>query len=167
MGLDVYAYSKVSYRAPPRCPTCGSDEYEPADFDCTLLRHSDWPERADGLAEGFYSYERKEHFRAGSYGGYSEWRTWLSELAMGASPHAVWGNEAAYREHPFFELVSFSDCEGTIGPATCAKLAADFVEWRDRAQSSLPAGREYYLETYERFAAAFKHAAGAGAVVFA
>lgn len=166
MGLDIYAYGNVTYKLPLECPTCGSTDYEP-DGDVTSLRHSGWPERADGLAEGFYACERKEHFRAGSYSGYSAWREWLSELAFGVSPQAVWSDEAAYRGRPFFELVCFSDCEGTIGPATCAKLAADFVEWRDRAQSSLPAGREYYLETYERFAAAFKHAAGAGAVVFA
>ncbi len=55
-------------------------------------------------------------FRAGSYSGHGAFRDALSETALGVDPPTVWGNPDAYKDEPFFELINFSDCEGSIGP---------------------------------------------------
>lgn len=102
-------------------------------------------------------------FRAGSYGGYNEWRKWLCSLALGVDVDEVWKNPAAYAGKPFVELINFSDCEGTIGPVVSAKLAKDFAEFSARAAG---ANADGYGSLYRDFAKAFETAAKGGAVKF-
>lgn len=64
---------------------------------------------------------------------------------------------------PFYELVVFADNEGTIGPATCAKLAKDFEQWSSWAHGS---GDDWFIRLYDEFKQAFKDAANNGAVEF-
>ena len=63
---------------------------------------------------------------------------------------------------PFYELINFTDCDGTIGPEVAAKLARDFAEWDERAQV---VGGEWY-EAYAEWRRCFEFAAHTGAVRF-
>jgi len=60
-------------------------------------------------------------------------------------------------------LIAFSDCEGSIGPVVCAKLHADFVAWRARAEA-YAANAEGFMENYGSFTEAFAMGAKNGAV---
>lgn len=75
---------------------------------------------------------------------YSTYNAWREQLAMiaGYTPvlcpdrnrlrhdAAVW----AAGSGPFYELINFSDCEGTIGTDVAKKLVGDFVKYRSVAE---------------------------------
>ncbi|KWO50055.1 hypothetical protein WT98_17135 [Burkholderia territorii] len=64
---------------------------------------------------------------------------------------------------PFWELIDFSDAEGTIGPEVCRKVYQDFVQYRDLAtQVSTP----YFYDSYVDWMKAFEMCANNGAIVF-
>jgi hypothetical protein len=123
-----------------------------------------------------YAAHGRDHFRAGSYSGYGRWREALSEMALGVSPETVWNNPETYEGKPFFEIIHFSDCEGTIGPELAVKLTADFDAYRDQARAAWPpetvAGPgdwgDWRMQIYELFADFFLRAAVTkGAVIWA
>lgn len=72
-------------------------------------------------------------FRAGSYSGYSAWRDHMrSQFNVGLDP-----------EKPFYELIYFSDSEGTIGPEAARDLYWDFFNC-----GASYGGEGYRLELY-------------------
>ena len=159
MGLDITAYSKLK--------PCGSHESEPD--ECWNQGHIDiyaggpnMVERLDGHKEGCYRAaegSRELSFRAGSYSGYNAWRDELSELAQGRPAEEVWADP----QGPFAELIYFSDCKGSIGPNTSAKLLLDFREFSAKARRQQDL---FFMELYELWLRAFKLASDGGMVVF-
>ena len=148
MGLDVVAFSNA-WPIESEDPDLGYHVYSVNGID-----------RMDGKPEGRYCGENEFSFRAGSYGGYNEFRSWLSKTFIGAEPKIVWESSVLYCDKPFYELVNFGDNEGAFGPATSAKLAADF------AAHAAPICEEYYARTYGLFKKAFEIASDDGFVVF-
>jgi hypothetical protein len=107
-------------------------------------------------------------FRAGSYSGYNEWREALAQRALGLSAFAVWEDPPRFVEQPFFELINFSDCQGTIGPDAASDLAGDFGALRARiAAQPLPDPDEeaWFMDVYGQFQEAFELAASGGGLV--
>lgn len=144
MGLDITAY--------------------PADYNNRfLVSHSiikwtedNFPGRSEGLEGGaVYAFEESFGFRAGSYGGYNDWRDWLARMS---------GWESAKTTGPFYELIHFADNEGVIGPKVAAKLAKDFAEHADKAKQM--AQDDFDLQRYQNWQRAFEMAADNGAVDF-
>jgi hypothetical protein len=146
MGLDVVAFKNAK-------PS--TDEYSTHVYSVTGCEN-----RLDGKTEGTYDGEDKFHFRAGSYGGYNEWRNWLSRKFLGVDPREVWDNKEKYTGKPFVELIDFSDCEGAFGPVTSAKLAKDFQDNKDSVVD-----RSWNQARYEYWQRAFELAAQEGFVV--
>lgn len=132
--------------------------------------NKDFPTRADGLKDkAVYEGEHVGGFRAGSYGGYNQWREQLAELA-GYAP-AESGDRGirfdagawAAGSGPFFELINFSDCEGVIGATISAKLAKDFAEFQSKADAHED---EWFKKLYAEWRTAFETAQQFGAVDF-
>jgi len=156
-----------------------SGEY---DYDAGYIRvyaNRDFPGRTDGLVvDGIYEKSdnaaHEQDFRAGSYSSYSAWREQLAILAgypEGTSREedrefrhslSAWNNAEKTKGLPFWELIDFSDCEGTIGPVVSAKLAKDFAEQQPKADAI----GGYFLEKYNQWRHAFELASDGGAVVF-
>ena len=160
MGLDVFAYQKVTHVREPRDEhDYGTDEEE------RLYNMPAFAERCE-LPDGIYVPSGTVHgFECGSCGRYGKWREALAAL-VGVSTHDVWkGPKDIARATPFYELINFADNEGTIGPAVSAKLAADFDKYAERAASHRPDWPSW-LETYEDFRKAFHLAAQGGVVKF-
>lgn len=157
MGLDITAYEKVEWL---RELTDDDDGDGGGDV---VLSMPDFPEHADGLKEGIYRASGAFRFRAGSYGGYNRFREALAEM-VGYTPRQAWDQQDEYKDRSFFPLVCFSDCEGTIGPETSARLARDFAAHADKAATWCK--REGFPELYAEWRHAFELAAGAGAVTF-
>jgi hypothetical protein len=136
MGLDVTAYSHLAavgfHEKDPEL-----NEGEPGgpkdwcyyDNHVTALAYEAFPlsflaipilEQRDGLLLGgcYATTEATQiHcFRAGSYGGYSQWRSALQDKY----------NPDRKEIEPFFELIWFADNEGTIGSLAAQNLLADF-----------------------------------------
>jgi hypothetical protein len=136
MGLDIVAMNKAKLTADGDAVAV----YNANGFDCL-----------DGKPEGRYTGETEIHFRAGSYGGYNDWRKWLSYTFLGVTPEKVWENPEKFAGKPFVELINFGDNEGTFGPVTSAKLAKDFQDNLASVIESDSWEREKYVDWQRAF----------------
>lgn len=161
MGLDITAYYGLSN---VENPALDSDGYPVADnqWKATSVDFTErnFPGRTAGIENGaVYEYKDSFGFRAGSYGGYNEWRNDLAKLAGYGGADDCWNNHTS---GPFYELINFYDNEGTIGPVIAAKLAKDFSEHHEMA--AIVGG--FFFKSYCDWQKAFKMAADNGAVDF-
>jgi hypothetical protein len=176
MGLDITAYTKTTK---VDCVFDADGEpidpqtRQPLEDYARPCCNPAFTEVAEGLdSEQVFSYEDAFGFRAGSYGGYSNWRETLAKVAgypaleterYGSKymSHSTGAWEA--RVGPFAELINFSDCEGVIGPKTSAKLAKDFADFQEQADAQ---GDSDWQERYTSWRKAFEMAADSGFVSF-
>lgn len=180
MGLDITWYRGLTRAAGTEgLLDDGETDYE-AGWENIYGNGDYFPGRADDVPEGRYKAEESDGFRAGSYSGYGRWRDQLAALAgypaakaadfdsrdrsyVEGHPHsaAAWSEEN--NGLPCYELVNFSDCEGTLGTAVCAKLAKDFAALQEKADAHPDA---YFREKYREWRNAFEKASDRGAVCF-
>jgi len=164
MGLDVVAFEHAN-----PVPFCDKDcdehdEHIVAWVDTGMGRS------IRGLTpDCCYTVSGREiAFRAGSYSGYGEWREQLSQRALGAAATTVWANAEAFASRAFYELINFSDCQGTIGPEAAADLADDFRRLRV-AVLARPlddaASETWFMGRYDLFERALELAASGGGLV--
>lgn len=157
MGLDITAYGSAQPTNPPE------DDQDYPSWIVHVFQENGFGHSLRGLSEGWYHVGGTAlSFRAGSYSGYNAWRASLCKAALGVDPETVW-NDESYADKPFYELIHFSDCEGSIGPDAAADLYADFVEHRERIVAQLD---EYEAAKYDEWLFAFKVASGRGLVEF-
>lgn len=149
MGLDVTAYKNITWLEP-----VGSED---DDYDLRIVA-GDFAERAADIKDGYYSYNDSHGFRAGSYGGYNEWRNELAILAGFESAKDAWSKDSG----PFWELINFSDCEGTLGTITCKKLLFDFKEFYAKAEKA----GGYFFDLYKEWTQGMELAADNGCFCF-
>lgn len=175
MGLNITAYSKVTLVRAIGVKQFDDDKgargLAERDSHTFLYQDGERPQ-SDGMTDGVYStYGKCFKFDAGSYGGYGAWRNELAETMLGKSAKDVWAmcamsvtamKSAAEKPLPFLELINFSDCEGFIGPETCAKLSADFANNQKKANG----GSKQFRKTYAQWRKAFAIASGGGVVKF-
>lgn len=105
-------------------------------------------------------------FQAGSYSGYGYWRAVLCENALGVPPQIVWSSPEKFVERPFFHLINFSDCEGTIGPEICRKLATDFRMHNGKLALFNGDFEDWIADKYQDWQEAFTLAQEDGLVLF-
>lgn len=143
MGLDITAIKNATF---VRMHDDGEDDW----YDEGLYRvraNSDFPGRESPLvADGLYSYTESMRCLGLSYIGYSIWRDRLAKLAgypavetEGPFHRVEPRHDAGCRDAgagPFYELIWFSDCKGSIGTEACKKLLVDFDKWDELASSS-------------------------------
>lgn len=164
MGLDITAYRQI--KAVPNAELDADgypvnwEKHQRISRGCVESTEQDWPGRTAGVEPGIYEAAQSFGFRAGSYGGYNQWRDWLARSAGHLSAEAVWENA---KPGPFVELISFSDCEGIIGPVVAAKLAKDFA---DHEEEILAKADEWEAAKYREWRKAFEMAADSGYVDF-
>lgn len=158
MGLDIYLFTGLK-----KLEGAKYDEDDYLEDDYLVLPNGDkldWDEyvkiyqdpyfakmnRHEGVElDAFYSFENKEHIFSRGYSGYGNFREWLAKIAgyepvnftsFGQSSHAAacWDDvKGGGQKGPFSEMINFSDCEGTLGPVVCAKLAKDFQQFAAKA----------------------------------
>lgn len=164
MGLDITAYSRLK----PVGQHTSLDSWCEDESHVTAFIYSDFPASFRGVTVtgtddqftygGCYAVTdgtETHGFRAGSYGGYNQWR---EDLRRQFNPSNDPGK-------PFYELIWFADNEGTIGPKAAADLLADFrqhastYEHRDD-----PIG--WYRKSYDDWTRACKLAADGGLIEF-
>lgn len=178
MGLDVTAYSKIQKvdavfdsDGTPIDPQTREDLDDVVQFRL----NDDYPERAADIEDnGVYRYADSLGLHAGSYSGYNFWRNELAKLAgypavkvdryntgnvQVRHDQGAWNTDSG----PFWELITFSDCEGVMGPDVCAKLAKDFAGHQAKADAHED---ERFRGKYAEWRAAFELAADGGAVDF-
>jgi hypothetical protein len=162
MGLDITAYEAIK---PWPHPIEDEDDFDENDA-LRVYTDSSFRTRLGSLTEGWYQSLGETHgFRAGSYSGYNRWRETLCDFALGVEPGFVWSRQIEYAGLPFYELINFSDCVGTLGPEVCAKLARDFADHRD-TMAEASEGDETFWFLYGEWDKAFALAANGGCVVF-
>lgn len=181
MGLDISAYrrvTKLDVIFDEDGEAIDKETHEYVDCDVRVFANPDFPGRAEGVEHrAAYKAQESMGFRADSYSGYNAWRNELAKLAgYPKTPYETYGNVRvghdagawAAEKGPFWELINFSDCEGTIGPVVSAKLAKDFSEWDERAkqydQDNALDG--YFYKRLQEWRQAFEMASDGGLVDF-
>lgn len=160
MGLDITAYKNVKLIENAEVD---SDGY-PLDYDnhqiCFV--NSNFPSRECQMIHcGIYDYGDESYgFRAGSYGGYNQFRSELARLAGFKCQYDYWDN--AKESDPFYELIIFADNEGVIGASVSMKLLADFNKNKTNAESV----GGYFYDRYLEWIKAFELASQNGFVDF-
>lgn len=172
MGLDIYAYRNAdklpNYYVDEQGYACDKDTHERNHAAQRIWVNPDFPDRADELEDGaFYDAESAESSVTMGYGNYGNFRNTLAAVAGWPAQEgerfpysaSVWYANGG----PFWELINFSDCEGVIGPNTCAKIAADFAAYQEKADAHPD---ELFRNRYAQVRQLFEHAAGSGFVKF-
>lgn len=141
MGVSITAFVGLKLVRPLPAEPKDSD-WEHGDKEVALYS-IDFPERADGMVDGIYSFEDKKDGFHYSYGGYHAFRQALAR-AVGIADLERWWKTNPADDVAFFELLQFADNEGFWGPRSTANLAADFKALkhelpRDGDLYSLPA----------------------------
>jgi len=125
--------------------------------------------------EGWYdkTNESKDHvFRAGTYGGYSQFRNLVSLSIHGCSSEYIWDNEEEYISTPFIEIINFTDCEGYLGASVAEKLYSDFRVYASRFAKYVYANiedvddRNDMIIIYDNWIKALKVAKDNGIIIF-
>lgn len=136
MGLDVYAYKAVK-----RTEMSDDDFFEKEpDKHIYLMVHPEFPGHANPLSSGVYSWEEVFCFGQ-AYSAHTRFRNNLAKLAgyepFGKSElrHFAGAILDEVKEGPFWELINFADNEGVIGTDFCKKLAKDFDDFQEKAES--------------------------------
>ena len=84
-------------------------------------------------------------FRAGSYSGFMSWRETLAELVdinLGCMKGFTIDGIPWTGEEPFYQLLSHSDCDGSLSAYECEELVRDFETWDQQAE------RDYGKDSY-------------------
>lgn len=167
MGLDCTAYKNIQ--------TMNSEEIEYDYYDedqeyktpkngvCFYLNKGFPNSALDIIENATYKYEDTFSWRAGSYSGYGEWRNWLATIAGFQSSKDFW--QKANINTPFYQLIYFSDAEGTLGTLTCKKLLEDFIKFENQV-NSLHESYNYFKEFYQTWKKALEFASQNGAISF-
>lgn len=100
-----------------------------------------------------------------SYSGYSAFRRELCRAFLLAEPEDVWEMPGVFKAAPFYDLINFSDCEGTFGPVASRRIADNFNNHGNPFDKDDAFGRNY--DGYKELKEIFNHAADTGIVVFA
>ena len=169
MGLDITAYRQIQ----PIGTVYDQEDYEDTyNWENTVwiypayILKPEFPQQIKGhflRPAGVYRYEEEYKFRAGSYGGYNNWRDELSRYMLGVPAKEVWDHPKLYKDKPFYLLINFSDCEGIICGESAEKLRQDFAEYEERAAEHHDS---YWFSLYRDWAKAFEFAADGGFVDF-
>src|SRR5438552_18976423 len=112
MGLDISAYGQITKLDGNEPPACAEPSAGRPDDYFQLIIMPEFADRADGLEEGCYGYADRYDFRAGSYGGYNDWRDSLARLAGWRNANQAFNAKGG----AFWELINFADNDGIIGP---------------------------------------------------
>lgn len=163
MGLDITAYSNLTPIGVHTEGWCQAENHVTAfayeGFEASFRGLPILEVRDMGSASfiwgGCYAITASTEthgFRAGSYGGYNEWRRGLQEQF----------NLPRRPDGPFYELIWFADNEGSIGPEAAADLLVDF---RAHAASAFPED-DWARAKYADWVKAFELASTGGLVSF-
>lgn len=170
MGLDIAAYNDLTLTNPhPHTETCYDQAHIYIHPGEAIFKHTHYDLQPERCYEPTDDTDRYG-FRAGSYSGYNGWRDQLSQTMLGITAKEVWRGAELLQEDsaltcidaPFAELISFSDCEGFIGPGCSAKLVLDFIEHQAKANQE----SEEFQHVYNSFREAFRRGAQKGLVAF-
>ena len=141
MGLDVCATGRLERIGKVDWDIDGAINIVHDDFDYC------------DLEEGQYeSTGQYFSFRAGSYSTYNQFRRLLSLAANGMLDSDVWETPDISTDLPFYYIINFSDCEGTIGPSVSQILHTQFIENRERVIRNLKHEPDLCKETEDPLA---------------
>ena len=146
MGLGIVAYSNLTPVTEDEAVQCNDEDLVPAQA------HPDFERTTRGSAPYYRITDTTVTWtwRAGSYSGYNGFRNMLASLA-GVSITDVWKLPNLYWEVPFFELLNFSDCEGTVGTEAAKDLLVDFIQHRPQFVAMVASDDPYWISLYDNW----------------
>ena len=170
MGLDISYYKSWK---PYDGEVKDWDHAEEIQMAGTDLEHiyngAGFEGRAKGIPEWVVTSGASGGFRAGSYGGYNRFRSLLCQALHGFPVGQLWAmSDNEQQEYDMWQMLHFSDCEGTLGTAVCKELHEAFERNWDKVMAffTKEGDAEYYQVKLEEWRTAFKVAAGEGLIRF-
>lgn len=169
MSIQITAFSRVEFVLHSPEGWCSIEEHHPAFAYASFPRSAEgipgWDEAAHGFGKDSAEFigrhcavetdDTKTHqILDMSYGGYNQWREYLSLAVFDVMPNVVWENTDRYADQPFFEVVHFADSEGCIGSVAAARLAQAFSDAaaRQRFIDLVPDyPRDWWLAAWDDF----------------
>lgn len=139
MGLDISVYKDLKSSNDEDC------RFNVFNAECFKGRNT-------SIEYGLYTGDKIYDFRAGSYIAYNGFRRALANL-INLTPETVWENQDKFIHTPFYEIINFSDCEGSFDVKTCSDLYIDFIDYKDKAEKEMG---EWHYEIYNDFIEALK-----------
>lgn len=164
MGLDIHAYKTPAFADLPPAAPQDLDDLDEWLWENNYRRvwtNPDFPHAEEGITRSYFTFEKEIDAFSGGYGYYNAFRESLADFS-GKTARTIWDAPESYRSLPFFELIHFSDCDGTFGPVSTKALLEDLVEH---------AGEYLAKTTNERFMHSYKvllsslREAGSGAIL--
>ena len=174
MGLDIMYVSKV--KTADELLGLGEELYEEFTFgvaDEFKERCHSFP-LSKGTGVVYLTPESKtDSFRAGSYGGYNQFRNLLCWAIHGICVEDFW-NSRNWDEEEFGALLDFSDCEGTMCYSVVAELNRSFKNNKKRFREFLKSKEsdislddvQYFMEKYDDWTKATEIASDKGLLIF-
>jgi hypothetical protein len=127
----------------------------------------------DELRVEYIGGDDKFMFNAGSYKTYNEWRNLLCNAIHGINHKDFLNKREANKNKDFFEILTFSDCEGSIGPIYAAKIYDDLIRNKDKFEffcicldSNQEQVNNLKSDTYELMTKVYKFGKEKGIVTF-
>jgi hypothetical protein len=165
MGVDIIGYSRVR-----KLTEAEVKDGRKLSYATYVYKIQDFPERLGSLeGDGWYVGYGEARTCIG-YGRYNIWRNWLAMISGWPMHYIDTTSTRSYVKSaweatsgPFWELICFSDHDGTLGPEACKKLSKDFTEFHGKA---IERAERDFLEVYNDMKAIFELAADNGAVIF-
>lgn len=163
MGLDVTAYEYAELTEPHEWIDDCTEEFN---HKYAYIIDPSFSRSLRGLEEDrCYVVSGLTADTHNSYGGYSEFRSCLSEYILEVGPEEVWRSRVEYVNAPFFELICFADNEGTIGPYAASSLWLDFLDNREVFGEGCK-WDDYLMSKYDEWTEVMSVASDTGMVVF-
>lgn len=175
MGLDITAISNI-------VPMMGDEDllldsigmntevfYVHPHFSNKVAEFKDYTE--DNKVSYMTSDTSKVHaFRVGSYSTHNQFKNKISKIMIGVTLETLFDNLDDYVDHPFFEFLDMSDCNGSIGPNVSKTILKDFIDYRDKFMTNLEENGDtsdkWMVETYDNWIKSFEYSAQDGILMF-
>lgn len=157
MGLDITAYSKIKLIE-------SQNEDDVDECSWSIVKPHGLDDLAPEYEEGLYINEFSVELDmcAGSYGNYFQWRNQFAILVGYKDFTDACDNPDTSK--PFTQLITYGDCEGCIGPAVAAKLAAEFKKHDADIQARAPS--DYFYKKYKQWQELCELASDDGVIIF-
>ena len=159
MSLDITAYKQIKV-----AENQWLDEYEEPleDGGFDFWVNPDFPNRANVIIpDKIYVAADTYRFRAGSYSSYNYFRERLALVAGWENIQECWNANSGC----LWELINFSDCEGTLDTEVCQKLLKD-IQSIKTPTSIVSQDDECFWSKFNDWVKALEFASDNGAISF-
>ena len=182
MGLEIYATSNIVikhlepdvYSFNELLDAELGSFYINHDFESHISEYIPESDLDEGVVEYAHTNESvNDSVSMGSYSNYNTFRNILSESVLKVSAEQAWEKPSKYCKKPLWDIINFSDCDGSMDASTSSKVYKDLKKSRSlfkiyisNLNSIGEMDKEYNINLYDELTRCFKLGANNGIIIF-